>query len=164
MMDEQYITFLIQSLETLFNAKVEKDNNILFISVSKEKYSAIANYMKKQKFTRLLTVSAIDWIEKEEFEVYFLIHNLEENIYAKISTRIPRNAPEIDSLASIWKNSAMHERETWELFGITFKGNNMLKPLLTENWKSPPPFRKDFNWREYVKEKYGIAYPSLWKT
>jgi len=48
----------------------------------------------------------------------------------------------------------MHEHEAWELFKIIFKGNPMLKPLFLEEWNGPPPFRKDFNWREYVKEKY----------
>ncbi|MEA2021909.1 MAG: NADH-quinone oxidoreductase subunit C, partial [Candidatus Caldatribacteriota bacterium] len=42
----------------------------------------------------------------------------------------------------------------WEFFGIDFKGNSNLIPLFTENWQGPPPFRKDFNWQEYVRNKY----------
>ena len=43
------------------------------------------------------------------------------------------------------ENAAMHERETWEMFGIKFRGNRMLKPLFLEDWRGPPPFRKDFD-------------------
>jgi NADH:ubiquinone oxidoreductase subunit C len=46
----------------------------------------------------------------------------------------------------------MHEREVWELFGISFQGNTMLKPLLLEGWRGPYPFRKDFDWRKYAQE------------
>lgn len=48
----------------------------------------------------------------------------------------------------------MHEREIWELFGIIFDGNAMLKPLFLEKWNGPPPFRKEFDWKKFVKETY----------
>ncbi|MCD6380819.1 MAG: NADH-quinone oxidoreductase subunit C, partial [Candidatus Odinarchaeota archaeon] len=50
----------------------------------------------------------------------------------------------------IWPNAEMHEREVWELFGIYFKGNHMLKPLFMEDWSGPPPLRKDFDLHGYV--------------
>ena len=34
---------------------------------------------------------------------------------------------------------------------IVFDGNKNLTPLFLEDWDGPPPFRKDFNWREYVR-------------
>ena len=67
-----------------------------------------------------------------------------------------REKPVIESLGEIWENSLMHERECWEMFGIVFEWNNMLKPLLLEEWSGPPPFRKDFDSRKYVREVYGV--------
>ena len=109
--------------------------------------------MAEHGFKRLLTVSAVDWIKKAVFEVYFIAHNLDESVYIKVSTEIPRDDPKIPTISFIWKNASMHERETWELFGIKFDGNSMLKPLFLENWKGLPPFKKDFDWREYVKKE-----------
>lgn len=152
-------TFLFKvlkdDLEMRFQAECEVEDRLLLVKVGRDGYVNVARHLKEQGFRRVLTVSAIDWVDEDEFEVCFIVHKLEENVYVKISTRIPRSQPQIESLSSVWENSAMHEREVWELFGIPFKGNDMLKPLFLEGWTGPPPFRKDFNWREYVK-KHGV--------
>lgn len=129
------------------------------IEVSKEDYLKVARRLKEKGFRRLVTVSAVDWIEAGTFEVYFVVHNLDENAYIKVTTRIPRDDPEVASLSDIWVNASMYEREGWELFGVDFDGNAVLKPLFLEDWVGPPPFRKDFNWREYVKENFDLSPP-----
>lgn len=126
---------------------------MIYVKTDVEGYVKTAENLKKNG-CRLLTVSAVDWLNKGIFEVYFIAHSMKNNVYFKVSAEIPRNKPEIPSLSKIWRNAAMYEREAWELFKIIFKGNPMLKPLFLEEWNGPPPFRKDFNWREYVKEKY----------
>ncbi|MFX1475789.1 MAG: NADH-quinone oxidoreductase subunit C [Promethearchaeota archaeon] len=128
--------------------------NILTLTVDTGTYATLATYLKEQGFTRCLTVSAIDWLDDNEFEVYYLVHHLKNNIYTKVATRIPRKKPEIPSLATVWDTAALHEREVWELFGITAVGNPMLKPLFLEDWTGKPPLRKDFNWRDYVQKEY----------
>ena len=123
-----------------------------FIKVKITDYLNFATYLAENGFKRLLTISAVDWIKKAVFEVYFVAHNPDENAYIKVSTEILRDDPKIPTISSIWKNASMHERETFELFGIKFDGNPMLKPLFLENWNGPPPFKKDFDWREFVKK------------
>ena len=58
-------------------------------------------------------------------------------------------------MTPVWyENAQIHEREIHELFGVKFEGNQDLSPLFLENWEGPDPFRKDFNWREYVRDKF----------
>ena len=139
--------------EDLFLSK-RVDGKVCFAEVAPDNYKKVAEYLKNKGYVRLLTISAVDWIDQQEFEVYFVAHNPEEKTYIKVATRIPRDNPKIASLLDIWPNAAMHERETWELFGIVFDGNNMLKPLFLEDWDGPPPFRKDFDLREYAMRLY----------
>jgi NADH-quinone oxidoreductase subunit C len=131
--------------------------NMKYMEVSKQDYLKAARCLKETGFKRLMAVSAIDWIETEIYEVYFILHNLGENAYIKVKTNISRDDPNIPSLSEIWSSAAMHERETWELFGINFDGNAMLEPLFLEDWVGPPPFRKDFDWREYVKKNFDFS-------
>jgi len=138
-------------LEDKFSIKRSKEG-LLFTKVKTTDYLNTASYLSEHGFKRLLTISAVDWIKKSVFEVYFILHNFDENVYIKVSTDIPRNDPKILTISHIWKNASMHERETWELFGIKFDGNHVLKPLFLENWVDSPPFKKDFNWREYIKK------------
>ncbi|TFF84617.1 NADH-quinone oxidoreductase subunit C [Candidatus Heimdallarchaeota archaeon] len=122
-----------------------------YFKVSSSNYLKTAKYLKAQGFDRLLTVSSVDWIEEGNFEVYFILHSLSENIYVKVTTEIPRDNPIIPSLDKIWVNAGLHEQEMWEIFGITFEGNPNLKPLFLEKEPEIPPFRKDFNWREIAE-------------
>ena len=45
------------------------------MSVERENFLDVAEKLKKDGFYRLLTVSAIDWIGENEFEVYFIAYN-----------------------------------------------------------------------------------------
>ena len=135
-----------------------EDKNIRFFKITKKDYLNIAKYLKEYGFQRLLTLSAVDWIKDDSFEIFFILHIMNKNVYVKVSTCIPRRKnAKIESLSELWANAALHEREVWEMFGILFEGNKMLKPLFLENWVGPPPFRKDFDWREYVKRNFNIS-------
>ncbi|MDO8123245.1 MAG: NADH-quinone oxidoreductase subunit C [Candidatus Hermodarchaeota archaeon] len=133
---------------------VEIRENLLTLTTDTTTYVDLSTYLKDQGFSRCLTVAVIDWIDQGEFEIYYVVHHLESNIYVKVATRIARSKPAITSLSTIWKSATMHEREMWELFGVNFVGNTMLKPLFLENWTEKPPLRKDFNWHTYVDKEY----------
>jgi NADH-quinone oxidoreductase subunit C len=153
-------TFLKQLKEDSLEYK--EDKNILFFKIRKKDYLNIAKYLKDHGFRRLLTLSAVDWIKDDSFEIFFILHIMNKNIYIKVSTRIPRRKNvKIESLSELWPNAALHEREVWEMFGIIFEGNKMLKPLFLENWIGPPPFRKDFDWRKYIKRNFNIMMPEF---
>ena len=147
---------ILRELQTKISVKYYVRGNVNYLKVPKEDYVQAARYLKEWGFRRLLTVSAVDRVEKGKFEVYFLVHNGDENVYIKVATEILRDKPEIPTLSELFPNAAMHEREAWELFGITFLGNNILQSLFLEQWVGFPPFRKDFNIREYVKRKYKL--------
>ena len=133
----------------------ESKHGIVYAEVPLEKYVEAAALLKERGYDRLLTIGGVDWIKKNSFEVYFLIYNHGKNLYLKVSTFLPRENPDIPSLSEIYPNAVNHERELCELFGITVNGKK-LKPLFVEGWTGPPPFRKDFDWRQYVKEAYGL--------
>ncbi len=152
------IQTIFNYLQTQMNAEYSIDENINYVRVSTPNYFQVAEYLRKKEFQRLLTISAVDWIERGTFEIYFIVHLLHENLYVKVATEIPRDNPTIPSLSKLWPNAAMHEREVWELFGVSFEGNQILKPLFLEDPVEIPPFRKDFDWREYVEKQYSLAH------
>ena len=156
------IDFLKQLEEVSLEYKADK--NIYFFKIDKKEYINTAIYLREHEFRRLLTVGAVDWIKDNLFEIYFILHNMNKNVYVKVSTRISRRKKsKIESLSKLWSNAALHEREIWEMFGIVFEGNKILKPLFLENWIGPPPFRKDFDWRKYVKRNFNITMPDFKK-
>jgi len=100
-------------------------------------------------FEMLTDLTAIDWLGKREprFEVVYHLHSYSRNL--RLRVKAPNDGG-VDSVVEIWPGSGYMERETWEMFGINFKGNPELTHILL--WDGFPgwPLRKDFNWREDI--------------
>jgi NADH-quinone oxidoreductase subunit C len=62
--------------------------------------------------------------------------------------------PMLDSVTGIWAGVDWFERETFDLFGILFKGHPDLRRLLTDYGFIGHPFRKDFPLSGNVEVRY----------
>jgi len=146
---------LIEKISSKFKieGKVQRERRI-WVATDKESLIALCNFAKGLGFEHLSAISVTDWPEEGTFELTYHLWSYLEKILLTIKTKIDRANPVIDSVVPIWNESAqIHERELHELFGVEFKGNEDLAPLFLEDWGGPPPFRKDFNWRDYVRER-----------
>ncbi|MEU9140260.1 NADH-quinone oxidoreductase subunit C [Streptomyces sp. NPDC048404] len=61
-----------------------------------------------------------------------------------VRTTVPHTAPVLPSAVSVYAGAAWHERETHEMFGVTFEGHPGLDPLLLPDGFEGHPLRKDF--------------------
>jgi len=68
------------------------------------------------------------------------------NFIVTLKTKLDREKPEIESLASICSGTEWIEREMWELLGIQFKNHPDLRHLLlTDDWpEGKYPLRRDY--------------------
>jgi len=135
------------------------------MAVTAENHSvlAILRFLKDAGFNHLALLSTVDWIEKNEFELCFILTSYMQNddevtgrqrLHIILKTRIPRENPQFETATGIFPNAEPYEREIHELFGIEFEGHKRLIPLLLERNYEIPPFRKDFDTRKYVKDVF----------
>jgi NADH-quinone oxidoreductase subunit C len=68
--------------------------------------------------------------EDEGLDVVYQLLSLEKGHEVVIKTRLPKDDPHVASVASVWKAADWHERETRDMFGITFDDHPNLVPLL----------------------------------
>jgi len=61
-----------------------------------------------------------------------------------VRTSVPRANPSVPSLTSVFAGANWHERETFEMFGISFEGHPNLVPLLLPDGFEGHPLRKEF--------------------
>ncbi|MFJ4283730.1 NADH-quinone oxidoreductase subunit C [Streptomyces massasporeus] len=61
-----------------------------------------------------------------------------------LRTTVPHEAPALPSAIGVYAGAAWHERETHEMFGITFEGHPALDHLLLPENFEGHPLRKDF--------------------
>jgi NADH-quinone oxidoreductase subunit C len=62
--------------------------------------------------------------------------------------------PMVDSVTGIWASADWFERETFDMYGIMFKGHPDLRRLLTDYGFIGHPFRKDFPLSGNVEVRY----------
>jgi len=127
----------------------------VWVTTDRDNLIALCKFAKELGFEHLSAISVTDWPEEGTFELTYHLWSYSEKILLTIKTKIDRTNPVIDSVIPVWEESAqIHERELHELFGVEFKGNKDLASLFLEGWDGPPPFRKDFDWRESVRHRY----------
>ena len=124
------------------------------ITVKKEKLYEILSTLKNAGFDHLSDVSCVDYIKEQQFEIIYHLWSHTKKLRVNIKVRISRERPLIKSVVDLWIGAQIHERENHEMFGVDFLGNPNLSPLFLEDWKEIPPFRKDFNVREFVRREY----------
>jgi NADH-quinone oxidoreductase subunit C len=77
-------------------------------------------------------------------EVVYQLYSFTRRHGVTIKTRLPLDDSRVASAASIWKGADWLERETAEMFGITFEGHpNPVPLLLPEDMTDHHPLRKD---------------------
>jgi len=130
------------------------ERNRMVVKTKKENLLPILEFLKSEEFRQLKAISCVDWIEEGEFELIYQVTSLNSPLHIMVKVRIGRENAQIETIIKIFENAQVYEREIHELFGVKFRGNPGLSPLFLENWQSIPPFRKDFDTREYVKEVF----------
>ena len=78
------------------------------------------------------------------FEVVHGVRNLESNDTIFVKVAVPKDAPEIDSIAFVYAGAEWQEREIWDLFGVTFNGHPDLRRILMPDEYPGHPLRKSF--------------------
>jgi len=96
-------------------------------------------------FDLLLDVTAVDWSDQpERFEVVYHFYSTAYLCRVRIKVRLTEQDPVIDTLTALYGSAAYAERECHEMFGIVFRGNADLRPLLLYEGFVGHPLRKDF--------------------
>ena len=122
------------------------------VTVSKEKILDVCRYLKEDpelSFNFLSFVAAVDLLPKTpRFEVVYQVHSLKHNHRFRVKVLLEETAEtsaSIDSVVPMWPTADWHERETAEMFGITFNNHpDPRKLLLPDDW-TVHPLRKDFS-------------------
>lgn len=132
------------------------EHNELTLEVVPGKILHALRVLKEQGFERLATVTAVDRYPMEpRFEVVYHVQSVSRNLYVRLKARVPGDAPEIDSATAVYASANWYERETWDLFGIVFKGHpNLTRIMMPDFWEGHP-LRRD-----YPVHGYKYSYPS----
>jgi NADH-quinone oxidoreductase subunit C len=109
-------------------------------------------------FDLLLDVTAVDWPERApRFDVVYHFYSTEAFIRVRLKTRASSEEPVVDSLISLYGSARFAERECHDMYGIVFRGNPDLRPILLYEGFVRHPLRKDY---PKLKEQPLVPYRS----
>lgn len=88
-------------------------------------------------------LSAVDELT-EGFRIVTHLVNLTHYQKILLRTLVPRERPNIATATGVFAGASWHERETFEMFGVSFDGHPNLVPLLLPDGFEGNPLRKEF--------------------
>jgi NADH-quinone oxidoreductase subunit C len=98
------------------------------------------------QFNMLVDLTAIDWMDQREerFEVIYHLLSISKLYRLRVKVFVPENAPEIESVVSLWPGANFMEREAWDMYGVVFRGHPDLRRILMYDEFKGHPLRKDY--------------------
>ena len=97
------------------------------------------------EFDLFLDVTAVDWPgQAPRFEVVYHFYSTKHFGRVRLKTRVSEQDPTVDSLVSLYGSAGFMERECHDMYGIAFRGNPDLRPLLLYEGFVGHPLRKDY--------------------
>jgi NADH-quinone oxidoreductase subunit C len=104
-------------------------------------------------------LTAVD-LEADGFEVVLHVYSVRRQHHVNVKTIVARDDARLPTLSGVWVGCNWCERETAELFGVSFDGHpNLVKLLLPVEFEGYP-LRKDFRlMSREAKEWPGLKEP-----
>jgi NADH-quinone oxidoreductase subunit C len=81
---------------------------------------------------------------ERQFAMVYHMHNWIDNVRIRFKSFLNGDNPEIDSVTNLFLSANWQERETYDFFGIIFKGHPQLKRILNMDEMVSFPMRKEF--------------------
>jgi NADH-quinone oxidoreductase subunit C/D len=116
------------------------------IEVPKEAVLPLMRHLKDSgRFDFLMDLCGNDFPDRpKRFEVVYQLFDTKTFKRLRVKTQVGEGEA-ADSIVSVWKGANWFERETYDMFGIIFKGHPYLRKILTHHHFKGHPLRKDYD-------------------
>lgn len=136
------------------------------VTVKKEKIIELIKYLHDTPelyFDHLADLCGTDYHGKKDirFEVVYNLFSIKHGHMIRIKAQVSEDDCKIDSVVSIWAGANWHERECYDMYGISFTGHpDLRRILMPEDWEGYP-LRKDYPLKSDLGEKEWKGYKQV---
>ena len=148
-MEDVLFTEVTEKLKAVFgndilNAQQEYDFPV--IAVKKEKIIEVIKALYADGFTFLTDLTGINYPDAkgQELGVIYHLHDMPKNRRVRIKIFMSIGDPSVPTLTEVFPAANWMERETYDFFGIIFKGHPNLKRILNMDEMNYFPMRKEY--------------------
>ena len=126
----------------------EESYGMLSVTVSKNKIYEIIKFLKENSETNFNFLTDLTGIHlpenKEDLGVIYHLHNFYKNHRIRLKIFFSTQDSYVDSIVDLYSGANWMERETFDFFGIHFKGHPNLTRILNMEDMLIHPLRKEF--------------------
>jgi NADH-quinone oxidoreductase subunit C len=123
----------------------EFDRGELTLTIAAGQIRAAAATVQAAGYNFFEDVTAVDWFPSSprfQLSYHILSHIYKERI--RLRVLVDGDAPEVESITTVWPAANFYEREVFDLFGIIFDGHpNLRRIMMPDEWQGHP-LRKDY--------------------
>src|SRR6202008_2340811 len=99
-------------------------------------------------------IPAVDWPSRERrFDVVYHLLSPKHNARIRVKIETDETTP-VASIIEVFAGADWFERETYDLYGVTFTGHPDMRRILTDYGFDGHPLRKDFPLTGFVEVRY----------
>lgn len=138
-----------KTLKTEFDEEIIKISNFrneISVTVSLISVHSILSCCKNTlDFDYLVDLSGVDNMGSEpRYEIVYELYSYLHGCHLRVKTDVDEAERETHSVVDLWPTANWHEREAYDMIGVTFKGHPDMRRILM--WEGYPffPLRKDF--------------------
>ena len=154
-------SFVTDHLKEKFNDAIiasEMLNDMLTLTVRREKIIDILKFLYEDEilqFQFLTTLCGVHYPHAEKdktYSVVYHVHSFINNLRIRIKIFFPEEKPEVPTATAVFAAANWMERETYDFYGIIFKGHPNLKRILNVEDMKVFPMRKEFPLEDQTRE------------
>ncbi|WP_312076597.1 NADH-quinone oxidoreductase subunit C [Chryseobacterium sp.] len=143
--------FVLEAISREFPESVISSSEpygMLTLEVKKEDIKKIIHYLRDSslEINFLTDICGIHYPEfpEKEIGVVYHLHNMMTNFRIRLKIFMTREDIEVDSLVELYAGANWMERETYDFYGIKFKGHPDLRPILNMEDLGYHPMLKEY--------------------
>jgi NADH-quinone oxidoreductase subunit C len=125
------------------------------LTVTSESVHDILNFLKNDEdlnFHFLTDLTGMQTPDEKQLGVIYHLHNMPKNHRLRVKTFFDILKPEIPTATDLWPSANWMERETYDFFGVRFKGHPNLKRILNVDEMDIFPLRKEYPLEDQTRE------------
>jgi NADH-quinone oxidoreductase subunit C len=105
----------------------------------------VARLRSEFGFDLFLDVTAVDHVRRQpRFDVVYHFMSPRHHLRIRLKLQVAEDQPRVPTLTSLFGSARYMERETHDMYGIVFAGNDDLRPILLYDGFVGHPLRKDY--------------------
>ncbi len=143
--------FVLEALTREFPDSVlhsSEPYGMLTVEIKKDDIKKVIHYLRDStlEFNFLTDICGIHYPETPEKEigVIYHLHNMMANFRIRLKVFMTRENIEVDSIVDLYAGANWMERETYDFYGIQFKGHPDLRPILNMDDLGYHPMLKEY--------------------